>query len=168
MEIFKSLKNNNDYLVSNYGNVMKSKTHTILNTFKNPKTGYHVVNIVKDKVPKVCYVHRLVASTFLDNYENKECVDHINGDIDNNRLDNLRYSSYQENQYNRKPNRNSRSGIKGVVYNDKTKKFGVYLRHNGVLSYHGSYANIEDAINKRKEIANELFGEYVHISEKIL
>ena len=46
---------------------------------------------------KDCFIHRLVAETFIPNPENKPCVDHIDGDRTNNNLTNLRWVSHKEN-----------------------------------------------------------------------
>ena len=58
--------------------------------------GYRVVSIKG----KQYMVHRLVAEAFLPNQENKPTVDHINRIRDDNRVQNLRWASYVEQNNN--------------------------------------------------------------------
>ena len=57
--------------------------------------GYLQVNLSGIRIPQL--VHRLVAEAFLPNPENKPCVDHINGNRLDNRVENLRWVSHKEN-----------------------------------------------------------------------
>jgi hypothetical protein len=164
MEIFNDLENVN-YKVSNFGRVMNSKTNKIVKSRINPRTGYHMVDICKNGVSRTCYLHRLVAKAFLQNLNNKECVDHIDGDKNNNNLSNLRYASYSENQCNRKLNINS--VCKGVRFNERSNKWIAYIRYNNERHYLGSFVHFEDAKTARQEKANELFGEFVNQIERI-
>ena len=48
------------------------------------------------------FVHKLVASAFIPNLDNKPCVDHIDTNSLNNNVENLRWVTIKENNNNRK------------------------------------------------------------------
>ncbi len=59
--------------------------------------GYLVVGLYRNSRGKTFYVHRLVSSAFLLNSENKGTVNHINGQKDDNRAENLEWATQAEN-----------------------------------------------------------------------
>ena len=61
------------------------------------KRGYPRVCFRRDDKPKVYTVHRLVASSFIPNPENKRTVNHIDGIKTNNTVINLEWNTYKEN-----------------------------------------------------------------------
>lgn len=66
------------------------KTHT-------PKNRYTSVVLTKNGVEKTFTIHRLVAEAFIPNLENKEQVNHIDGNKSNNCVDNLEFCTPSEN-----------------------------------------------------------------------
>jgi hypothetical protein len=64
----------------------------------NRCNGYQAVTLSRDNKPKSHYVHRLVATAFLGNTDNKPCVNHIDGNPSNNSVTNLEWATYTENE----------------------------------------------------------------------
>jgi len=59
--------------------------------------GYMVVALYKNKKRYFKKIHRLVAEAFIDNPDNKDQVNHIDGNKKNNNYKNLEWCSNQEN-----------------------------------------------------------------------
>lgn len=99
-EIWKQLKQNKEYQISNLGNVKRGKQ--IIKIRKN-KEGYCYVDIFVDDKRKTMSVHRLVAQTFIANPQNKPQVNHIDENKSNNNVENLEWCtrSYNINYGNR-------------------------------------------------------------------
>lgn len=106
------------YQVSNTGKV-KSISHYTRNSTKNSfrltkgrilaqykmPNGYMQVQLSKNELREKYYVHRLVADVFLDNKDNLSDVNHIDGDKNNNSVNNLEWCSHKDNQVHMFKNR---------------------------------------------------------------
>lgn len=60
-------------------------------------TGYKKVELSKNGVKKSIKVHRLVATAFIENKDNKPFVNHMDGNRLNNNIDNLEWCTRREN-----------------------------------------------------------------------
>lgn len=84
------------YQVSDSGLVRNSRTGRVLKF--STVNGYHRVCLCQNGKMTNLYVHRLVASAFIPNPENKSEVNHIDGNKTNNSVANLEWATRIENQ----------------------------------------------------------------------
>lgn len=95
-EIYKTIKDYPNYEVSDMGRVRNRVTGCVLRPGRN-KDGYQQINLYLNRKRKSQHIHRLVANAFIPNPENKRTVNHIDGDKTNNRVENLEWATYSEN-----------------------------------------------------------------------
>lgn len=95
-EIWKVMKESNNYEISNYGKVRTIKSGKIRKTTINNK-GYEQIIICINKKPQSFYIHRLVANNFIENPNNYKEINHINENKLDNRVCNLEYCNTKYN-----------------------------------------------------------------------
>ena len=106
--------------------------------FVNDK-GYVAVNIDKQCIA----LHRIV--WMMQHGEMPTLIDHIDGNRQNNKIENLRLADRFQNAHNKQMHSNNTSGVKGVYWHQKAKKWKaqVYCHHK--KHDLGLFENLEDA-----------------------
>ena len=163
-EIWRSIDGYDNYEVSTHGRVRNATTARILKPCILP-LGYQQVGLCKNGKSKRFFIHRLVAQEFIDNPDEKDLVDHINHDVSDNCVSNLRWVSAKENQGNRNKMQNASSKYKGVFFNRRNRKWLAQIRIDGCSKYLG-YFNVEKEAAKAYNVAAaHNFGEYALLNE---
>ena len=120
------------------GNFVCKKTNKIKKLV--PITNHHRYNRVVVS-GKAYAFHRLV---YLYHFGKlPKIIDHIDNDRSNNRIENLREVTQQQNCLNRITHRNNKSGYKNVIWHKKTAKWSVVMSVNGERQWLGTYDDLE-------------------------
>ncbi len=96
-------------------------------------------------------------------------MDHINGDCHDDRWENLRECSREENAKNRRVYKNNTTGFKGVypmTHKGRTYRYGAKIQNGGKGTYIGCYKTPEDAARAYDVKCLELHGEFADINFK--
>lgn len=97
MENWKKVSDFINYSISDYGRLRNDKSGRILKGGKD-KDGYIQAILCNNGKRFNRRIHRLVAEAFLPNTENKPQINHKDGNKQNNNINNLEWSTNQENQ----------------------------------------------------------------------
>jgi hypothetical protein len=96
-------------------------------------------------------------------YGEKMDVDHINGNSLDNRRANLRVVTHAENMRNRRLQKNSASGIKGVSWNKASKKWKAQIYIGGKQIHLGLFMSTHEATAAYVNAAKKYHGEFARI-----
>ena len=98
---------------------------------------------------KKYFEHRLIYALHNPDWDEKVQIDHINGKKGDNRIDNLRLVTHQENHFNR-------TTAKGYNWHKPRKKWIARIVVGGKLKYLGLFVKEEDARNAYLKAKKEL------------
>jgi hypothetical protein len=94
-------------------------------------------------------------------------IDHINGIPDDNRLTNLRLATRSLQAGNTRLRSNNTSGVKGVCWRPKDRKWWAYITVAGRCKHLGLFNTKEAAADAYRRAAERTFGDFAsHLSRR--
>ena len=163
MDEFVSIPNCEGYFINRKGEVLskrKTKEGRIMKQFLKGG-GYYTVAFTINKKNTHFMIHRILAKTFIPNPNNYLCVDHINRNRLDNRLENLRWCSRMENNQNTSIGKNNNSGYKQISWHKKQQRWYVRIERNKKFVVRKCFKKLEDAVEFRNKFLTELGEEII-------
>jgi len=105
-------------------------------------------------------LHRVIFLMFYGKLS--QVIDHIDGNPSNNKIENLRSATQQENCYNSALRTNNTSGFKGVNWHKLRSKWKVEIRINGKKQHFGLFEDLELAALVAQEARNKYHKEFAN------
>jgi len=160
-----------NYLTKRY-NIIKVKEKITQGTING---GYRRICLTKNKVEKNKHIHKLVAEAFIPNPNNYSYVNHIDGNKQNNYIDNLEWCTlYQNNTHAYKTGLRKSTDITPILQydlegnfireyksiNEASKETNLDIRHisrniNGIGKQIGGYKFVKkEPVSTRNPIAS--------------
>ena len=136
-----------NYLIYNDGRVYTKNRKRFLIP-QEIKDGYLRVGLSNSENRKWFLIHRLVALHYIDNPNNKQYVDHIDRNTQNNDISNLRWVTTQENMDNR--DLISNTGEKYISYDKKNDGYNIQIPN--INKWLNKNYSLQDAINLRDSL----------------
>lgn len=99
---------------------------------KSPAVGEPAGSIIQGRYRSIqvskkrYYVHRVIWEMMVGPIPDGLCIDHVDGNGLNNRLQNLRLTTLSGNQRNRQVSKNSRTGVPGVNHHSNNRGYSVH------------------------------------------
>ena len=120
------------------------------------QSGYFHLQLNK----KTYKTHRII---FLMHYGYlPNCLDHIDGNPLNNKFENLRPATVNQNAYNSKLIKNNTSGVKNVSWYKLTNKWHVRVKINGKEKSFGYFKDLELADLVAQEARDKYHGKFAN------
>lgn len=124
------------YKINESGEVINIVTGALKKVYFNPQ-GYKMITLCKSNRSRVFLLHRLIARYFVPNPKNYRCVNHIDGDKQNNDLFNLEWCNHSHNNKHAYDTGLKKPTTKPVIQYDE--KMNFIKRFNSVSETAGKF-----------------------------
>jgi len=130
------------------GRLFNNKTNKWIKPLQN-SSGYLRYALQHNKIKKRFFLHRLIAEYFIPkDAENKDCVDHIDGNRLNNDIGNLRWVTRRENSFNRNRHKKDKLIPHLNIYKKPSGHYEIQIKRYGI-NYIKTMHTLDDAIKHR-------------------
>ena len=126
--------------------------------------GYYYIQLWKNSKIKTLQLHRLIYEMYNGTIPEKMFIDHIDCNILNNNITNLRLANKSQNSCNIKTKKNNLStGHKNIYQRHKYNTYEVKIYKNGKRVYYKTFKTLEEAIINRDIKLKEIHGEFANL-----
>ena len=151
-EIWKDIPNYEGlYQASNLGRIKSLRSNLILSQIDNSK-GYLYVTLSINGKRKNEYVHRLIAKTFLQNYDENKVTNHKNYNKKDNNINNLECITQKEN----------------IRYSIKNRKKFLKFKTNTGEHHICKRGNIFRVVVQKKEYSCKTLQDAINLRDKLI
>jgi hypothetical protein len=159
IEIWKDIIDFPIYEVSSFGRIRNKQTGKFLKASKSKDYKYPYITVRNPDSShpsgiqrKTMFIHQIVSNSFISRIPGKVYVNHIDKNLENNHITNLRYVTRSEFCLQSRLRKDNKSGMKGVSYDKRCCKYHVYINIHGNKKRIniGWYENLNEAIAARK------------------
>lgn len=107
------------------------------------------------------FVHRVIW-LIVKGEQPPPILDHVNNNITDNRIENLREATHSENMRNTRLRKDTKSGVKGVFWLEKRKRWVAKINHNKKCIFLGNFKHLKDAEQAVKDARQKLHEEFAN------
>ena len=165
----------NDYIISNYGEVFSLKLGKVRLLKLNPDSyGYLMVNLSKNGKQTSIKIHVLVGIHFVGLRTGEMTYDHIDVNNQNNRADNIRLATRLEQAENRNMRKNNKLGFKHIcetVNKSGAEYYAIKIVRNGKhvvqKNFRKDKYSLEEVVFERDKILENLNPRH-HLPDRLL